>query len=300
MAAGYRLKGHESFYLREGWLTKGLRAVEADPHVFSKNSGADALGVGTNMAKAIRYWLKTANLISETNRGGAVLSSIGRIIYENDPYFEDVFSLWVVHINIVLNATLATSWSIFFNQFDLSAFKREELNDAMKSLLIDYTGDPKLSDRSIRDDCSAIVSMYLKTRETNIDPEDKKVSPFAVLGLLGQNGIQLYKEQPNQSIVDPLLILYIIREQLVADQVLSIDDIIDKPNMPGKVLNLSRLVCNEYLDDLANGEYITVNRTAGLDVVYPQNIVNVSKEETLLMHYKNESKKHLLFEQGAF
>ena len=298
MATGYRLKGHESFYLREGWLTKGLRAVDANPRVFSINSGADALGVGTNMAKSIRYWLKTANLISETNKGGAMLTDIGRIIYDNDPYFEDVFSLWVVHINIVLNAPLATSWFVFFNQFDLSSFKREEMNDTMKNLLIDYTGDPKLSDRSIRDDCSAIVSMYLKARETNIDPEDKKISPFTVLGLIGQNGTRLNKEQPNPSIVDPLLLLYIIRDQLVAEKIISIDDIIDKPNMPGKILNLSRLLCNEYLDDLANREYIIVNRTAGLDVVYPQLIPN--REDTLLAHYKNESRKQILFENGAF
>ena len=39
-----RLKGHETFILREGWLTKGLAAVEKDGTVFSKNSGADALG----------------------------------------------------------------------------------------------------------------------------------------------------------------------------------------------------------------------------------------------------------------
>ena len=53
-----RLKGHETFILREGWLTKGLAAAEKDGTVFSKNSGADALGVGTNMAKAIRYWMQ--------------------------------------------------------------------------------------------------------------------------------------------------------------------------------------------------------------------------------------------------
>ena len=40
----YRLKGHESFILRDGWLTKGIQAVEKDNGVFSKNSGADALG----------------------------------------------------------------------------------------------------------------------------------------------------------------------------------------------------------------------------------------------------------------
>ena len=57
-----KLKGHETFALREGWLNKGLAKVDANPKVFSENYGADALGVGSNMAKAIRYWLKAGKL----------------------------------------------------------------------------------------------------------------------------------------------------------------------------------------------------------------------------------------------
>ena len=64
-----RLKGHETFILREGWLTKGLAAAEKDGMVFSKNSGADALGVGTNMAKAIRYWMQSADSLEKLKTG---------------------------------------------------------------------------------------------------------------------------------------------------------------------------------------------------------------------------------------
>ena len=49
-----KLKGHETFTIREGWLDKGLKAVSDNGKVFSENYGADALGVGSNMAKAIR------------------------------------------------------------------------------------------------------------------------------------------------------------------------------------------------------------------------------------------------------
>ena len=41
----YKLKGHESFIIRDGWLTKGITAVDKDRRLFSVNSGADALGV---------------------------------------------------------------------------------------------------------------------------------------------------------------------------------------------------------------------------------------------------------------
>ena len=295
MASAYRLKGHESFYLREGWLTKGLKAVSDDPFVFSKNSGADALGVGTNMAKSIRYWLKTAGLISESTRQGAVLTDIGQIIFEHDLYIEDIFTLWIIHINIVLNFAAATSWSVFFNDFDLSSFKRDEMNDLMKRLLIDATGDLKLPDRSIKDDCTAIISMYSNSREDNADPEDKKVSPFANLGLLKQNGQNFTKEQPIQVLVDPRIILYIIRDKLEEEKALSIDEIVDGRNMPGKLMNLSRVLCNEHLDQLMNREYIIVNRTAGLDMVYPQNMLE--KKDILLAHYLGDSQKHILIEQ---
>ena len=61
-----RLKGHETFILREGWLAKGLKAVSDNPKVFSEYAGADALGVGTNMAKAIRYWLRAGGVTAES------------------------------------------------------------------------------------------------------------------------------------------------------------------------------------------------------------------------------------------
>lgn len=51
MALTHRLKGHESFIPREGWITKALFAIQRDPMLFTVASGADALGVGTNMAK---------------------------------------------------------------------------------------------------------------------------------------------------------------------------------------------------------------------------------------------------------
>lgn len=37
---------------------------------------------------------------------------------------------------------------------------------------------------------------------------------------------------------------------------------------PGRILNLKRMALNEYLDRLEGQGYLTVNRTAGLDMVY--------------------------------
>ena len=80
----YRLKGHESFTLREGWLTKGIMAVRRKPDLFSENFGADELGVGTNMAKSIRYWLKCSGLTEEKTKGEVALTALGECLLKED------------------------------------------------------------------------------------------------------------------------------------------------------------------------------------------------------------------------
>ena len=49
---------------------------------------------------------------------------------------------------------------------------------------------------------------------------------------------------------------------------ISIEELLNGTFSPGKVLNLKRVLLNEYIDKLAEQNYLTVNRTAGLDMVY--------------------------------
>ena len=69
----YRFKGHESFILREGWINKGLREVAENQFLFQENYGADVLGVGPNMAKSLRYWMRCAKLLKEKGKDGVYL-----------------------------------------------------------------------------------------------------------------------------------------------------------------------------------------------------------------------------------
>ena len=282
----YKLKGHESFIIRDGWLTKGITAVERDPKLFTVNSGSDALGLGTNMAKSLRYWMKTAELTVENNNG-VFLTKIGQILYENDPYFEDLFSLWIIHANIACNFALATSWNLFFNHMNLiSAFSRDEMFDMMQSLITEYTGEQKPSERSVQDDCSAILAMYSRGGEQNDDPEEKKNSPFEELGLIVKTGNKYFKKRPLIDKLDPLVVLYILLERLNSEKSLQIDTITDDVNMPGRILNLNRIAVNEFLDALQNSSYIIVNRTAGLDIVYPQNCQYMTSETVVKKYFE--------------
>ena len=287
----YKIKGHESFAIRDGWLTKGMSTIKKDNRVFKVNAGADALGVGTNMAKSIRYWLKAANLVTDSSAKGVSLTELGEAIFENDPYLEDVFSLWIIHINIAANIRLATSWNLFFNELGIrSSFTREDLFELMKAALSEFTGEQALSERSIRDDCGVLLQMYSGGSGKNDDPEEKKTSPFENLGLISRTGGRYTKKRPPVDLIDPLVILYMIVDKLNANGSMQIDHVVDGRDMPGKLLNLNRIVVNRYLDDLQKQKMITVERTAGLDIIYPADCIYYDKTKIIREYFERKTR----------
>ena len=286
----YRLKGHESFILRDGWLTKGIQAVEKDNGVFSKNSGADAVGVGTNMAKAIRYWMRTAGVTRDVPQKGVQLTEIGKTIAKYDPYIEDPFTLWILHCKIAGNFEQATAWNVFFNKMDLtSAFTRDDMFKMEQELILEETGEEEVSERSLRDDCTAILSMYSEKGDQGDDPEDKRISPFEELGLISRVAKGKYvKTRPIMNKLDPLVIFFLIMEELNANGSMQIDYTTDGYNMPGKLLNLNRIIVNDFLDTLQMKKFIIVNRTAGLDIIYPDQSKELTPVDLLTMHYERD------------
>lgn len=283
----YRLKGHESFMLRDGWLIKGMRAVMKNPKVFSINAGADELGVGTNMAKSIRYWMRAAGVSEETGTKGVTLTELGKTILEEDPYIEDIFTVWILHCNISCNYEQATSWNLFFNEMNLtSAFSRDDFYKMETELFLQSTGEDSVSERSIRDDCTAILTMYTAKGNPNDDPEDKKISPFAELGLLVRDRDKFLRQRPLLNKLDAMIVLYLIIDELNERGSLLIDHATDGNNMPGHILNLNRIMVNEVLDELQDKGYIIINRTAGLDIIYPGQCKNIRKIDILKMHYR--------------
>ena len=264
----YRFKGHESFILREGWLNKGLFEIEKNAKVFSENYGADELGVGPNMAKSIRYWLKTMNLTEDKPKEGTKLTELGRIILTGDPYLEDIFTIWLLHCQIVKNYALATAWGLFFDSFSYEEFSRKQMNDEMTELAADYTDGEKFSEKSVEDDCDAILRMYVKRKEKQMNPEEKNKSPFWKLNLLKVSGDMFEKCQPDLNKVPEDIIYYLLNDLLQEHDSVQIDELLTMKGGPGKIMNLKRTMLIELLERLENQDKIIINHTAGLNMVY--------------------------------
>ncbi len=269
---GIRFKGHETFTLREGWLNKGLNEVRKNPRVFAQNYGADALGVGPNMAKAIRYWLRCAGLTRETAKDGVFLTDMGELIFARDPYTEDPFTLWLLHCRIASNRAQATAWNLFFNRFGYEEFERRQLAEEMRGLAAAAAreaGTTVPAEKSVEDDCDAIVHMYLDKGESGGTPEDKNVSPFAVLGLLEPADGKYCRKQPDPGRLPEDVVLCLMEQCVRGKKSIGIDELLIMENGPGRLLQLKRNALAELLERLEARGRVTVNRTAGLNMVYP-------------------------------
>lgn len=273
-----KLKGNESFNIREGWLRKGIRCVQDCPTLFSRDDAMEILGVGSKMVKSIRYWLRATGLTEERAPVGRAREQIltekfGEVIDQYDRYFDDVFTLFLLHYNIVKNAEgLSIVWDIFFNNYDGQNFTKENMIEKCKEELNKRLAEgATFSESLFTDDCASILRMY-NTTDVAEDPEESLSCPLIELGLIRKSANQkgtYVKTPPARELLDKMAVLYVILDNIEeGKESVSIESLISDANNIGKVFNLDRVLINEYLDQLRVSGYITLNRTAGLDMVY--------------------------------
>ena len=272
-----KLKGNESFNIREGWLRKGMRCVQEYPTLFSRDDAMEILGVGSKMVKSIRYWLRATGLTEESTLVGRareqrLTDNFGDIVNYHDPYFDDVFTLFLLHYNIVKDSEgLSVVWNIFFNNYYGQDFTKENMVEKCKEELNKRLAEEvAFSDSLFADECASILRMYNATDVVE-DPEESLGCPMVELGLIrksANNKGTYVKTPPARELLDKLAVFYVILDNMGDKDSVSFDSLINDPNNVGKVFNLDRVLINEYLDQLRASGYITLNRTAGLDMVY--------------------------------
>lgn len=285
--AKIRLQGHEKFPLREGWISKGLNTIAKDPGAFLAKNSTDTFGIGSNMVKSLRYWMKALGLIEEKPGAGAYLTNIGNLIYKYDPYIENPFSLWLMHSNIVRNIETATTWSIFFNRCEVDTLDKEQIENILFREISKYAAGVAFSEKSLSADIDVLLNMYSKNKVKD-DPEDKSSSPFAILGLLKNSEGKISKSQPDKRLLSEVNILYELSILLEDRKSISIEDAINGEYGLAKIYNITNVTANELLDKLDAIGSIRVDRTAGLDMIYP--VAELSTENILNNYYASKNR----------
>jgi hypothetical protein len=274
------LGGHETFWVREGWLHRGMRLVQENPKLYLQEDAADDLGVGSNMVKSIRHWLVATGLVehSARQRGGAAtdpkLTDLGKLILKRDEYLMEPGTWWALHINLV-NSSSAVTWGWFFNQFHAARFDRGKCLEQLRRHL-QSTRSVKHSPRTLERDLACMLQTYTheipsfpKGHPKN-DPEDPRESPFVQLGLLThfrESGI--YTVHRGRKDIPPEMLGYcLMRSGLLGDAAslgkrefadLTLHDALYKKNGPGHVLCLDPEAVHELAmeaNEALDGEFV--------------------------------------------
>ena len=280
-----KFRAHDTFFIRKGWLSKGMRNVLAASDVFvsRENNPMDVLGIGANMVKAMRYWMVAVGLTEEPISGQRVQTPtrLGNIIHDNDPYFEEMGTLWLLHYQLVKASdgkdTEATAWWYFFNEFKTGELTRDDfLNQINKYLRNSDEGEKPI--RTIEDDFNCIINTYvprIKSNPEKVRPESNIDCPLGELGLIDivgteKNGsrLKIYRKgAPKKDTLHPLILLSVILDKANGADEVRISSIQNDNGNAGKAFNLDIINLTALLYRIELLGHIKVVRTAGLDVV---------------------------------
>ena len=273
-----KFRAHDTFFIRKGWLSKGMKYVHSKPDVFvaKDENPMDVLGIGANMVKALRYWLQAVGLTEEPNSGKRVqtFTPLGQSVFTNDRYIEELGTLYLLHYRLSSNKSDATAWYYFFNEFTMSEFSRDDFVDFLQRRIRMEDSDATVAIRSLNDDFSCIINTYLpryKTSPNRVDPESNIDCPLGELGLidiLSKEKKTYRKAIPVASTISPWVALAIIVDQAGESKEISLNELLTAPCNIGKTLNLDGISMLDVLYQIERIGKIKINRTAGLDVIH--------------------------------
>lgn len=271
-----KFRAHETFSIRKGWLSKGMKHVLRDPYVFvsKEYNPMDVLGIGSNMVKSLRYWMLAVGLSdSAKGKSAQYLTKFGRILYENDPYIEEMGTLWLLHYKLARQQDIATSWYFFFNHFQLSEFSKEDFTTALANYA-KMNGNSEPPIRSLDDDFNCIINTYMpryKTAPSKDEPESNMDCPLSELGLIDYHNKKekTYKKSiPAAHTIDPLVAVAAIIDNADERREIPLSEIQNKEGNLGKIFNLDTITLLTVLNAAERAGYIEVVRTAGLDLLH--------------------------------
>lgn len=280
-----RLKRHGTFHIREGWMEKALNIIEEskdEKSIFRKEVGVANLGIGSMMVTSLRYWMIASQIINEKD---SKLTEFGNLLYAYDPYLDDIFSWWMIHLHLVNDFDNAPVFNMVFNHYKKGSFYKEDLVDFVENYISTSLSDEYEipSKEYIESDVSVLINTYLTGKVTN--PEDNLQSPFAKLGLLKKSSEDKYVfTSARRDSLSYLVVYHSLILALESKDSINIDDLLQIKNNPMNIFCLDKNTLYLYLNDMKEKGLITINKTAGLNMIYIQKKLN--EKEVFEMYFK--------------
>lgn len=281
------LVGHGSFYLRSGWVKKGVEYVNVDnsEDIFSKNNikSVDELGIGSVMVQSLKFWLFVLDIITKENKTFKLKREIEYIL-EKDPYLQRKDTLWLLHTYIMERDNRKENpvlWNLFIKNKRNTVFTEEEARDILTMYYKEK--NEVVSERSIRDSVNVFIKTYYKKKDLKEDPEDNLFSPFIKLEYLIQNEKEQYyfRNIESEEIAEEIILL-LLKRRIEGNQI----SIIDSYNYINGIIKMRINEYEKLISKLENRDFIFVDRAAGLQNI---NIIkDISEKEIIYLVMERE------------
>ena len=276
-----KFRAHDTFFIRKGWLNKGMKCVREKEDIFvaRDENPMDILGLGSNMVKALRYWLQAVGLTEEPRAGRRPqhFTELGERVFEHDRYIEELGTLYLLQYKLASNREDATAWYFFFNEFNISEFSKDDFVESLQKYIKMSDDSSEVAARSLADDFNCIVNTYLPRYKSNpgkTTPENNIDCPFGELGLIDilNKKKKTYKKcTPAAGTINPWVALAVIVDNAGEHKEISLSELLTGAGNIGRVFNLDSINMLDLLYEIERMGEIKINRTAGLDVI---NILN--------------------------
>ncbi|MCF2503761.1 DUF4007 family protein [Dyadobacter sp. CY107] len=244
----FSFSGHDSFQCRLLWLKKGYDFLETG-HNFSESAAGITLGVGNNMVRSIRFWMRAFGVTDEQD----LLTDFAHLMFGAgekglDPFLEDEATLWILHYRLV-SIGYASTYSLIFNEFrktkieftknDYVHFVRRKLEDRSTSI----------SDNSINEDFVVFVKLYLSTENKDFDDSFSGIlTELNLLDFFVKQKEDAKKESENVYYIAPaerteipdIAILYALLESDSFQDSVSLSQLEVDENSPGSIFAMTK------------------------------------------------------------
>ena len=157
---------------------------------------------------------------------------------------------------------------MFFNRCDADDMEKNEIENILLREVKKYAAGTVFSEKSLSNDVDVLLNMYSQSKE-KADPEDKSISPFVQLSLIKKMNGRYIKKHPSRTQFPDEIVLYELALRKIGKEGLSIENIVFGERGLNKIFNMTAIMANDYFDRLDASGYIRVDRTAGLDMLYP-------------------------------
>ena len=282
--------GHQSFHLRDQWLSKGLNYVASVPEHFTNTEKAmETLGVGKNMVESIKYWLKATKLVKGEGTNLA-LSDLAQKIKAKDPYFELDGTLFLIHYLLGTNKQEGVAWYWFFNHFSAKEFDLESLKNQFSAYIQIHT-NKTIKDKTLEKDLNCLLRMY-QTVDWNgrNNPETDTPSPWTQYGWIEKRDTNFVRHTLNIADMNKHIfafILYIFwKKHLGQPESVQIEDLTLNEFSPGRLFCFSLEEMSDLVDTSSKAGYLDYSRTGGYFIIHPHE----SYLKKALNNYYDETK----------